>query len=516
MWTTHPDFLQFVRDFLTGSFSSSALENLSIRIRNIKQHFKWWNWNVFGDVNLRHNQLLSKMDALERDLQVDWNEDKWKELTEARKAYMDSSLQQEKFLKQKSKVKWLAEGDRNSKFFHAMVKMNRRKNFFLSLMENPRFGNNWDTIAQEGVKFFQTLLSADHCALDPALLEVIPSLVYEEDNRILIEIPSAAEVKRTVFSIPEDNAPGPDGLTGCFFTFCWDVVGQDVVEAVQEFFMYSKLPRALKSTFIALIPKPRDFHEFRPISLCNVSYKIISKLLATRLGTILAKLISPLQGAFVTDRNITENIALTQELIQDIDGGMHGGNLIIKLDMEKAYDRLSWDFLFAVLKKFGFSDFWLGLIKQCVTGNSFSLLVNGSSTEFIRSSWGLRQGDPISPALFILAEEVLSRGITELHSRGQATAFQVLRRCPPVTHLLFADDTVIFTNGSKNSLKNLMHFLKAYETGSGQKISEGKSNFYASQKTPSHRLQIIQRYTGFSRGTLPFTYLGCKIDKGRN
>ena len=160
-------------------------------------------------------------------------------------------------------------------------------------------------------------------------------------------------------------------------------------------------------------------------------------------------------------------MALSQELVQSIDGGLEGGNVILNIDMEKAYDRLNWEFLFAVLKKFGFSLSWVELIKNCVKDNYFSVLIDGSSSEFFASSRGLRQGDPISPALFVLAEEVLSRGISYMVENQYILPYHVLNKCPLVTHSLFADDTIIFLNGRRSSLECAMSFLKAYQTTSG-------------------------------------------------
>ena len=244
------------------------------------------------------------------------------------------------------------------------------------------------------------------------------------------------------------------------------------------FFDGSHLDRAWKATFLTLIPKteqPKDFCEFRPVSLCNVNYKIISKIMSKRLAVILPKLISDEQGAFVHDRMIHENIALTQELVQSLDQGNLGGNVILNLDMEKAYDRLDWGFLHEVLRKFEFSENWLHLIKQCVEENSFSVLVDGVSTPFFKSSRGLRQGDPISPSLFVLAEEVLSRGISSLLFKEKVLPFLVKKRCPVISHSLFIDDILIFMNGRRSSVANLMEFLSKYQLALGKKSMKPKA-----------------------------------------
>lgn len=205
--------------------------------------------------------------------------------------------------------------------------------------------------------------------------------------------PSATEIKNSIFSIEADNSPGPDGFTTAFYISCWDVISKDVISAIQSFFGGEQLPRGWKSTFLALIPKkdkPTSFAECRPISLCNVCYKVVSTILANRLPLFLPKLISDEQGAFVKGRLIQENIGLTQEMIQHIDHGKEGGNVVLNIDMEKAFDRRSWKFLLAVLTKFGFSDNCLKLIQHCVENNCFSVMSDGSSIEFFMGTRGLR------------------------------------------------------------------------------------------------------------------------------
>ena len=342
-----------------------------------------------------------------------------------------------------------------------MLKERRRHNAFCHLLEDPKYKNSMDMLKLHGHAHFRKLLTAEKCspsnydssrgvawsdADHMKLFDVILEVVSCEDNSMLCKEPSDEEIKATVFSFEGDHAPGPDGFTAKFFLVCWDIIHIDLVEAIKYFFKGNPLNRAWNATFLALIPKikkPTDFSEFRPISLCNVCYKVISKILMKRMSVLLPKLISREQGAFVSGRVIQENIAITQELVQHIDGGLPGGNLILNLDMEKAYDRLDWHFLFHVLQRFGFSDVTISLLSQCVKSNSFSVLVDGSSTEFFTSSRGLRQGDPISPFLFIIAEEVLSRGISHLVCR-EVFPYLVLKRCPVISHSLFADDVVIF------------------------------------------------------------------------
>lgn len=184
--------------------------------------------------------------------------------------------------------------------------------------------------------------------------------------------------------------------------------------------------------------------------------------------------------------------------------------------MAKAYNRLEWDFLFAVLRKFGFHLSVISLIEPLITNCWFSVLFNGSAHGFFKSSRGLRQGDPIAPALFILAEEALSRGLTSLFLGSRGGSFSTLRRCPTISHLLYADDTLVFSNGSARHLRRLFAFLKKYEIASGQQINTAKSSYFIANNAPSPLRRSIEATTGFSRSNPPLTYLGVPVFLGHH
>ncbi|KAK9217059.1 hypothetical protein WN943_005684 [Citrus x changshan-huyou] len=222
------------------------------------------------------------------------------------------------------------------------------------------------------------------------------------------------------------------------------------------------MPRGFQSTFLVLLPKkesPSSWVDFRPISLCNVSNKVITK-----------------------------------ELVHDLSRRTRGNNVVLKLDMAKAYDRMSWPFILQMLRCFGFSERWISLIRRA-------------------SERGLRQGDPISPCLFIIVAEFLSRGLDHLYSRYPSVRY---RSAAPsdISHLSFADDIVIFANGSRCSLQRVMDFLQRYQAVSGQLISQAKSSFYIGKSAPASCRAIVHSVTSFQWRQLPFIYLGCPIFTG--
>nr|XP_027075967.1 uncharacterized protein LOC113699817 [Coffea arabica] len=170
---------------------------------------------------------------------------------------------------------------------------------------------------------------------------LLPSL-SPEDNDGRQRLPSLTELQEAVFSMAKESAPGLDGFGAIFYQECWTIIQMELLEAVQEFFKGGPQPKGFSSALIVLIPKvtgASKWQEFRPISLCNLSSKIISKILTNWLNLLLPKLISPCQSGFVLGRSITDNILIAQEIVLDLDRRVKCPNLMLKLDMEKAYDR---------------------------------------------------------------------------------------------------------------------------------------------------------------------------------
>ncbi|EOY03329.1 Uncharacterized protein TCM_018253 [Theobroma cacao] len=272
----------------------------------------------------------------------------------------------------------------------------------------------------------------------------------------------------------------------------------------------------LTSTTLVLLPKKPNAYQwsdFHPISLCTILNKIVTKLLGNRLAKILPSIILENQSGFVNGRFISDNILLVQELIGRIDAKSWGGNVVLKLDMAKAYDRLNWDFLYLMMEYFGFNAHWISMIKACISNCWFSLLINGNLVGYFKSEKGLRQGDSISPFQFILAADYLSRGLNHLFSRYNSLHY-LLGCLMPITHLAFVDNIMILTNGCRSALQKVLSFLQEYEQVSGQQINHQKSCFIIANSCPLSRRQIISHTTGFQHKTLPVTYLGAPLYKG--
>lgn len=212
---------------------------------------------------------------------------------------------------------------------------------------------------------------------------------------------TADEIKKAIWSIPEDKAPGIDGFNSGFYKAARPVVGEDFIAATKKFFMTGNLPKDWNVTAITLIPKiqsPTGLGNYRPISFCNVIYKCISKLICSRLKLVLGAIISPNQGAFVKGRSILHNILLCQDIVKHYGRKYCMPRCLLKMDLRKAYDTLNWDFLKDMMHALNFPNRFIKIVIYCVTSTQYSLMINGSPTETFKAKRGVRQGDPMPPS----------------------------------------------------------------------------------------------------------------------
>jgi hypothetical protein len=342
----------------------------------------------------------------------------------------------------------------------------------------------------------------------------------------------ANDVKRTLWSLKAFKAPGPDELHPGFFQKCWPTVGDSVVKEVRQIFSTGRMPEYLNRTLISLIPKclgPETLSQFRLISLCNTVYKIVTKIIVSRLRPIMGNLVSPFQAAFVPGRRGLDNVVIAQELIHSIHRKKSRmGQLILKLDLEKAYDRIEWDFIHEVLIFFKFPPSFVALVLKCVSTFSFSILVNGGQLENFKPSRGIRQGDPQSPYLFILCMEYLSLKILEACDNNSWKAIKASRTSPSFSHLFFADDLLLCTEASSNCCHTITRILEDFCFQSGQKVSLSKSKvFFSPNVNPTLRQHLcgilgvsstpnLGKYLGFplrsnGRSTRDFDFVVEKI-----
>ncbi|XP_015969290.1 uncharacterized protein LOC107492746 [Arachis duranensis] len=430
--------------------------------------------------------------------------------------------QEEKYWGQRSRLKWLKWGDKNTAFFHATTIQRRMRNRIDKLKNEA---GHWiqgdrDIMRLVETHFTKLFTSEGDRNIEDCIRE-IPTRVTKEMNDELMGEIKDEEIKNAVFSTGRLKAPGPDGLNGLFFQKHWDILGKEVCGVVREIFEKGRLPEDIGETIVVLIPKvkqPENLNHLRPISCCNFIYKVVTKVLVGRLRRILDVIISPVQSAFIKGILIQDNIIVVQEVFHKLNRkGNNGGNdIAIKLDMNKAYDRLEWNFLQRVLEKFGFSREWVRLMMSCVKSATYRFKINGKLTAKIHPQRGLRQGDPLSPYLFILAAESFTILMEKALTNNLISGIKLAPTAPVLTHLLFADDCIIFAEAQEEEIYQVIQILNKYTEASGQRINIQKSGLIFGRQVSIQRRVNIEEITGMASWEEPGKYLGLPATWGRS
>ncbi|XP_074304372.1 uncharacterized protein LOC141639082 [Silene latifolia] len=429
--------------------------------------------------------------------------------------------QEEVFWKQRSRAIWLREGDRNTKFFHQKAGQRKKKNFIGKIYDEEGIRREGDEAVEKvAVEYFSKLFTTDNPTDFDDIFEGIEHRVMREMNEILTREYDEEEVLEALNQMHPLKAPGPDGMNGLFYQTYWHVVGPLVVKTVLNVLRGGAFPTGMNHTFIVLIPKkkePDKMSDFRPISLCNVTYKIVSKVLANRLKLFLGDIVSENQSSFTPGRLISDNILVAFELIHHMKNTRHEeGHMALKLDMSKAYDRVEWSFLKQTLLKMGMHGDWVNRVMHCVTSVSFEVLINGNPSASFKPSRGIRQGDPLSPYLFILCAEVMSSLIRRAVEAGSIHGIRVSNNAPMVSHLLFADDSILFVKANELEASRVKGILQKYEMASGQRVNYDKTTVSFSQCTTEERGRAIAERLGVEVVQEQGKYLGLPTVVGRS
>ena len=313
-----------------------------------------WSRSKFGSVR---EELQKSRSQLEELMHMNADRQEIRRITDL----MNELLYREEMMwLQRSRITWLKEGDRNTKYFHSKAVWRARKNKIRKLMDD--FGNVHEDPASMhhlATDYFRNLYTADSNLETAHVVELFEQCVSDDDNMQLCAEFSEKEISDALFQIGPLKAPGPDGFPARFFQRNWGTLKEKVIPAVHEFFRTGIMPDGANITSIVLIPKvsnPSKISEYRPISLCNVIYKVVSKCLVNRLRPLLDGIVTPAQSAFVPGRMITDNVLLAFECIHHIkqEKDPTKSFCAYKLDLSKTYDRVDWSFFRQVMQKNGF------------------------------------------------------------------------------------------------------------------------------------------------------------------
>lgn len=309
--------------------------------------------------------------------------------------------------------------------------------------------------------------------------------------------------------------PGPDGITAGLVQQQWGIFGPIIIDEVQKFFSTGIMKPHIAHSNLVLIPKseaPLKVTDFRPISVCNLIYKVISKLLAKRMQPFMSSIISTSQTAFIPGREISENVLLLREVIHSFKRPTtRDQQFVFKADLAKAFDRLSWNYLFQLLPEYGFSRKFCNWVEACVKSAKFTILFNGSGDGFFLPQRGLRQGCAMSPYLFIIAMDPLARLLEARRRSAQIRGLKIARSANPILCSLFADDLLLMGRLCDDEINQFQRAINLFSTASGLTINPAKSKvWFCSNSTPDNKTNFM-RIMQVDEAGHEEKYLGCPV-----
>lgn len=354
--------------------------------------------------------------------------DKWNIVGELKKSYeiRDSKL------RQKARLKWDFEGNMNTKFFHRYIQYKRKKNSIYGIWNEGQWVSDPVAVKETFFTHFKNLFGKkDMYGNIFKLNSLQPNDLSSSDITMLVASFTLDEIEESLKSLNHTKAPGPNGLNGRFIKETWSFLKKDFMIMLKGFEENFELPGGLNSSFITLIPKtesPEAWSDYRPISLINFSMKLILKTMATRLGRVMNSLVSEHQSAFIKGKGIADGILIANEVVDSILKSSCRG-VILKIDFAKAFDTVSWNFLFNTLKSMNFNETWIRWLKALFDSMRPSVLINGSPTKEFKMERGLCQGDPLSPLLFNLVGEMLHRLLDKASDSGIFKGIELKPNC---------------------------------------------------------------------------------------
>lgn len=449
------------------------LERLIWKLKDLKDNTKQWQKQCYQDANAHLRGLENDINSLLQNT-LDGV------ITQEDETLLNIIEHSEQLWRQRSEAIWIRSDDQNINFFHNFTNFRRNRKFDWEIMDDEgNLHSRQKNKKVEVVKHFKNFFKEQG---DPSTIDQVSvaakfsRLITEVEAEVLYALIQMVELRDILSKFKVEKSPGSDGWTVEFFLHFFDLFEGDLLNMIEESRLKGNISGGLNSTFIALVPKvnkPLTFGDYGPISLYNLCYKIISKIIANRTKPILSRSLSEEQLGSFQGRQIQDAIGIVHECLHNIKKNKLK-SLVLKLDLQKAYDFINWNLLRMILLQIGLGLKVTSWIMSCVVSTSFAVLINGEATDLFKRARGLRQGCPLSPLLFILVMEGVRLLLKESQREGKLAGINVSRTIK-ILHILFVDDVIIMTNATLQEWWEIDKILKSFCLASGLQINATKS-----------------------------------------
>ncbi|KAK9733272.1 hypothetical protein RND81_04G056300 [Saponaria officinalis] len=444
-WADHPRFCNLVNEAWQYNIRGTPMYRLMGKLRMVKRELKKLHQNHYAGIGERVKQKKDELSDCHTALLANPLSDHLiQKEKQASSEYWKFKEAECKILRQRAKLHDLKHGDVSSHYFFSKIKERHQAQIIGAIQDHH--GTTHTGLHQVGdafVAFYQHMLgsSIPVKAIDPSVISN-GNVVDVTDFAALTRPVTREEIKLALFAIDSNKSPGIDGFSSGFFKAAWHIIEDDFCAAVEDFFRTSFMPKQANATLVSLIPKkpvPQTVRDFRPISCCSVIYK--------------TGLVKGYDRKGITPR------------------------CMVKVDISKAFDTLQWDFIRSMLTSLNFPPIFVGWIMGCITGSWFSIKVNGSPHGFFKGKSGVRQGDPLSPYLFVLSMEILSRCFRVMCDSPNVSFHPKCTRTR-LNHLIFADDLMVFVRGDMPSVTKVVDILRIFADWSGLRPNLEKTEVF--------------------------------------
>lgn len=513
-WLTDGKVLQLMKQWWrTSAINGEPGYVLAKKIGMWKLNLTSWAKRNCGSVELevaKHEETTIAWNKMEEETGL--TEDEGAAKRKAEESLNLALKNMESFWSQRTRKTWAVKGDRCTNLFHKIANASAQSGYIDGLKINDRWETDLEVCKEEAMNFFRQLYQESDWDR-PKLDGLVFNRLDESQKRRLEEVFSESEVVQAMKQLAKEKSPGPDGFQTAVYLNCWEVCKDDLMKVLRDFYARGFLSWRLNTGFITLIPKmkgQKGIVDFRPIVLMHGVGKIISKILALRLASVMNGLVSDHQTAGCPGRVIHDTILMANELVDSKKRSKSEG-LLVKADFFKAFDTVSWGYLDYMLGRMGFGNKWRGWIKTILGTTQLSILWNGSPTKQFRTSRGLRQGDPLSPLLFTLANEGLTQLVLNAQREGLVRGMAVNQNAENIPLLQYADDTLFFLEIPAQH-SNLLCIMEWYGAVSGLVMNKRKTMIYPINSVGN--LHAIKDEWQCGTDFLPTKYLGAPLGAG--